>query len=58
MFKKQAVICLCLLLLIQICTTGYGGRGMAQAEPTGTANPKILKMVPSKARFAPGKPQS
>ncbi|MEK5467339.1 glycoside hydrolase family 66 protein [Paenibacillus sp. FSL R7-0210] len=54
MFKKQAVICLCLLLLIQICTTGYGGRGTAQAEPTGTGNPKILKMVPSKARFAPG----
>lgn len=55
MVRKQAVLFLCLmLLLVQTFTTGYARSGTAQAEPAGQANPKILKMVPSKARFAPG----
>lgn len=55
MVKKRAIIYLCLLLLlVQAFTTGNAGTGTAQAEPTGAANPKILKMVPAKARFVPG----
>ncbi|KUP25152.1 glycoside hydrolase family 66 protein [Paenibacillus sp. DMB5] len=55
MVRKQAFLFLCLvLLLVQTFTSGYARSGTAQAEPAGEVNPKILKMVPSKARFAPG----
>ncbi|OME51827.1 S-layer protein [Paenibacillus odorifer] len=55
MVRKQATLYLCLLLLlVQTCTTGYAPSGTAHAEPAEAAKPKILKMVPAKARFAPG----
>lgn len=55
MVRKQVILYLCLLLILaQTCTTGYGRSGTAQAEPVGGTNSKILKMVPAKARFAPG----
>ncbi|WNS40796.1 glycoside hydrolase family 66 protein [Paenibacillus sp. MMS20-IR301] len=57
MFRKLAILYLCLLLLlVQTSATGYArsGAAPAEAEPAAAVNPKILKMVPSKARFAPG----
>lgn len=56
MKHKKAIAYFCLLLLlVQTCTLGYGRFGTAAAAGEDKpAEHKILQMVPSKARFAPG----
>ncbi|AHV95998.1 glycoside hydrolase family 66 protein [Paenibacillus sabinae] len=58
MKRQKAIVYFCLLLLlVQTCTLGYARNSVAAAAGEDQpAEHRILQMVPSKARFAPGEP--
>ncbi|MDT3428631.1 dextranase [Paenibacillus forsythiae] len=56
MRTKKAIAYICMMLMLaQTGTTGFGRAGTAAAAVTLPEH-RITKMVPSKARFAPGEP--